>query len=115
MASKENQIALNNLVIFADPFDQDEFNRVKKWNETLQKAIDRLETLEEKQIPKQPNLEGDGYADGYMVYDTAICPNCGERICEDGEDDINWGNDYCHKCGQRLSWEFENETDFEAD
>lgn len=45
MASKENQGALNNLVYFADPFDQDEFNRVERWKNTLQKAIDEREEL----------------------------------------------------------------------
>lgn len=46
MASKENQCALNNLVYFADPFDRDEFNRVERWKNTLQLAIDRLEITE---------------------------------------------------------------------
>lgn len=34
----------------------------------------------QKQIPKKPTFEGDGYADGAMVYDTWICPNCGQAI-----------------------------------
>lgn len=42
-SSKENQEALNNLVEFADPFDRDEFNRVSKWEDTLQQAINDLE------------------------------------------------------------------------
>lgn len=37
------QEALNELVYFADPFDQDEFNRVERWGNTLQQAIDDLE------------------------------------------------------------------------
>lgn len=39
----------------------------------------------EKQKPKAPGYEGDGYADGYMVYDTWICPNCGEKYEVDYE------------------------------
>ena len=29
---------------------------------------------------KEPFLEGDGYADGNIVYDTWRCPNCGQAI-----------------------------------
>ena len=32
----------------------------------------------EKQIPKEPDYEGDGYWNGELVYDTWICPNCGK-------------------------------------
>lgn len=39
----------------------------------------------EKQKPKMPDYEGDGYADGEMVYDTWICPNCGQAIDENLE------------------------------
>lgn len=35
-----------------------------------------IEALE-KQLPKKPNFEGDGYAlNRTFVYDTWICPNC---------------------------------------
>ena len=54
----------------------------------------------EKQKPKRPYYEGDGYADGYMVYDTWICPNCGEKY------EVDYDNyKYCPKCGQSISWE----------
>lgn len=53
----------------------------------------------EKQIPKKPDVEGDGYADGHLVYDTWICPNCEEHY------EIDYDNyDYCPKCGQKLDW-----------
>lgn len=54
----------------------------------------------EKQTPKKPNWEGDGYApDGTFAYDTWICPNCG----------TNYGGDYdsykyCPNCGQAIDW-----------
>lgn len=49
--------------------------------------------------PKKPYYEGDGYADGHMVYDTWICPNCGERY------EVDYDNyDFCPNCGQALDW-----------
>lgn len=74
-------------------------------------ATDYLEVLEmaisalEKQIAETPDYEGDGYADGQLVYDTWICPNCGEHY-EVGYDD----QDYCPNCGQHIQheeWECE--------
>jgi rubrerythrin len=53
----------------------------------------------EKQIPKKPDLEGDGYADGQLVYDTWICPNCEKRYEVDYEK-----YDYCPNCGQKIDW-----------
>ena len=55
-----------------------------------------IEALE-KQIPKNPDIEGDGYADGQLVYDTWICPSCGEHY------EIEYDNyEYCPKCGQHI-------------
>lgn len=53
---------------------------------------------------KLVELSGDGYADGYLVYDTALCPNCGYVL----DDDFNiecQHEPYCPHCGQRLDWE----------
>ena len=56
-----------------------------------------IEALE-KQLPKKPTYEGDGYApDGTFVYDTWECPNCGECYEVDYDD-----YDYCPNCGQRI-------------
>lgn len=58
-----------------------------------------IEALE-KQLPKKPNFEGDGYApNGTFVYDTWECPNC-EECYEVDYDDY----DYCPKCGQKIDW-----------
>lgn len=57
-----------------------------------------IEALE-KQTPKSPGYEGDGYADGELVYDTWICPNCG-KYYEVYFDDYG----YCPMCGQAIDW-----------
>lgn len=62
-----------------------------------------LELLEQE--PKTVLYSGDGYADGYMVYDTAECPNCGYEY---EESDRDWGLPFCPNCGQSLNWESED-------
>ena len=57
-----------------------------------------IETLE-KQIPKRPYFEADGYWDGQLVYDTWICPYC-EKHYEVDYDDY----EFCPNCGQKLDW-----------
>ena len=70
--------------------------RKKKHIELYNTAIEVLE----KQLPKKPNFEGDGYApNGTFVYDTWECPNCGECYEVDYDD-----YDYCQKCGQKIDW-----------
>lgn len=64
-----------------------------------------------EQEPKTVLYSGDGYADGYMVYDMAECPNCGYKY-EDGDKD--WGLPFCPNCGQLLDWESEV-SDAESD
>ena len=56
--------------------------------------------LEERDTAKVPEYEGDGYSGGEIVYDTWICPNCGEKYEVDYDD-----YDFCPKCGQRLKRE----------
>ena len=71
-----------------------------------QTAIDMaIEALEQE--PKQVELEGDGYADGELVYDFGKCPNCGWEF-EEGDKD--WEEPYCCHCGQKLEW-FDNEAE----
>lgn len=63
-------------------------------------AIDEAIKAVEKQIPKKPNIEGDGYdPDGNLVYDTWICPNC-EKHYELDYDEY----DYCPNCAQAIDW-----------
>ena len=71
----------------------------------VNKAIcDNLKALEQE--PKTVLYSGDGYADGYMVYDMAECPNCGYEY-EEGDKD--WGLSFCPNCGQSLIWESEEQ------
>lgn len=67
--------------------------------------VDKVAELLEKQIPKKPNYEGDGYYNGQPVYDTWICPCC-EEMYEVDYDEY----DYCPNCGQKIDWSDENET-----
>lgn len=70
-------------------------------NEALNMGIKALE----KQIPKKPDIEGDGYGpDGNLVYDTWICPTCGVSYEIDYDD-----YDYCPACGQAIDWSEANE------
>ena len=62
----------------------------------LETAIEALE----KQLPRKPNFEGDGYApNGTFVYDTWICPSCEGYYEVDYDDYV-----YCPQCGQKLDW-----------
>ena len=62
-------------------------------------TVEELKEAREKQIPKTPCIEGDGYCpEGNLVYDTWICPNC-EEYYEIDYDDY----DYCPKCGQAIN------------
>ena len=64
--------------------------------EEITMAIDALE----KQMPKKPDYEGDGYDDsGNLIYDTWICPNCGDRYEVDYEI-----HSHCPMCGQAIDW-----------
>ena len=74
--------------------------------DALNAAIKSLE----KETPRMVNYEGDGYADGYMVYDMAECPACGNRMDEDDVDVWEVAK-YCPECGQRIIWEGENGED----
>ena len=64
------------------------------------KAIDKAIEALEKQIPEVPNYEGDGYADGFPIYDTWICPSCGRHYEIDYDRYV-----YCPECGQLISWD----------
>lgn len=75
-----------------------------KEHRQLAEWLKELKKYKEKDTPKLVIYSGDGYADGYIVYDFANCPNCDYEF-EDGDD--NWNSSYCCRCGQRLKWEEE--------
>ena len=65
---------------------------VDQWAQEI--AVDAME----KQIPKELIAEGDGYADGSMVYDSFYCPSCDYHM-EDYE-----VKNFCPNCGQAIDW-----------
>lgn len=65
----------------------------------LKTALDMALEALDKQIPRQPDLEGDGYWDGELVYDTGYCPRCHQDY------EIEYRTPkFCENCGQALDW-----------
>ena len=69
----------------------------KEYKKPLMTAYDMAIEALEKQIPKKPDFEGDGYWNGQLVYDTWICPKCEKRYELDFEE-----YDHCPNCGQAI-------------
>lgn len=59
-----------------------------------------LKECVERQIAKQPDIEGDGYDEkGELIYDTGFCPTCRHEF------EIYYdATKYCPNCGQKLDW-----------
>lgn len=76
-------------------------NRLSQYEDTGL-TPEQVQDLKERDTEKIPDYEGDGYADGHMVYDTWICPNCRERYEVDYDD-----YDFCPRCGQRIKKKLE--------
>lgn len=60
-------------------------------------TVEECREAMEKQKAKQPDIWGDGYSEGKLVYDMYDCPNCGKSYEIDHDD-----YDYCPNCGQKL-------------
>ena len=71
-----------------------EYTQIASW-------LKELKTRREKSEPKLVLYESDGDVDGYPVYDMARCPTCDHLYFDD---DDNWEEPYCMKCGQFLDW-----------
>ena len=69
-------------------------------------TVEECREAVEKQKPKMPDYEGDGYADKEMVYDTWICPNCGKKYEVDYDDYKR-----CPNCGQAIDENLEETKD----
>ena len=83
------------------PSKEIERSAYKNIPQSIYIAIEALE----KQSPKKPTYEGDGYApDGTFIWDEWLCPNCGS-VYEVDYDDYS----YCPNCGQRIDREEEEE------
>lgn len=75
---------------------QEAFARLKQYEQTGL-TPEQIMELKERNTPKMPRYEGDGYADEEMVYDTWYCPNCEEEYEVDYDD-----YDFCPNCGQEI-------------
>lgn len=65
----------------------------------------------EKQIPKKPTYEGDGYdPEGALIYDEWICPCCSKRYEVDYDE-----YDFCPNCGQAIDMNIEENKEGETD
>lgn len=62
--------------------------------------IKTLGELVDKETSKPLDYEGDGYVDGELNYDTAICRSCGRKF----DVDYDEHSKYCPGCGQKLDW-----------
>lgn len=82
-----------------DMFDCEELECGKEWDGHTEEDVTRLLSLQND--PAQVELEGDGYADGELVYDFGKCPKCGWEF-EEGDKD--WEEPFCCRCGQKLHW-----------
>ena len=86
---------------------QEAKNYIQNFNDVLcklmtykeEEAVNIAIKALEKQIPKKPDFEGDGYWNGELVYDTWICPCCEKHYEVDYEE-----YDCCPNCGQRIDW-----------
>lgn len=88
------------------PEDMEEYMKFE--DECISEEFTLKSLLEagEKQKAKKPDYEGDGYADGHLVYDTWICPCCGKHYEVDYDE-----YDFCPDCGQKLDWRASDGTD----
>lgn len=90
--SKEQNIEILLDQLAQNRLEEEFLNTIKSYREDIMAL--------EKQIPKKPTYEGDGYApDGTFIYDTWICPCCDKRYEVDYDD---YG--YCPNCGQKIDW-----------
>ena len=82
-------------------FSQPKWKKRAEEHRQLAEWLKELKDFKEKDKSKAVRYEGDGYADGTMVYDMAFCTNCDYEFEEDSE---CWESEFCPNCGQRLRW-----------
>lgn len=102
--SESEAIKICNTIGFAASFSNPQGIPLNITKEELTESMRLAVQALEKQTAKKPTYEGDGYADGHLVYDTWICPCCEKRY------EVDYDNyDYCPNCGQKLDWEDDDE------
>lgn len=80
-------------------------------------TVEECREAMERQIPKKPMYEGDCRdGSGKLIYDTWICPNCGERYEVDYERyELDYDDyDFCQHCGQAIDWRKSDEEDHDV-
>lgn len=102
------------MIDFNENFDPEEDNtKFLKEKEALLMAVKSIKEVQRyreigtvkeyrdarnMQTPEAPEYEGNGCdKDGNIIYDTWICPNCGERYEVDYDD-----YEHCPKCGKAI-------------
>jgi rubrerythrin len=91
------QYAFDKLSKLTSPDIEQSYELEVRGADYYHELLDTLYDLVEKETATQPDIEGDGYYKGELVYDTWICPRCGTRY-EIGYDEY----EYCPKCGQHI-------------
>lgn len=74
-----------------------------EYNEQRKAVIQKLGEYEDR-AEGQWVGEGDGYADGELVYDVWYCSECNYCI-DDGTDDADLLPNYCPNCGAKMDGE----------
>lgn len=64
----------------------------------INEALKMVKNAVDKQIPKKPDIFGDGYDDkGNLIYDTWVCPSCNVEY------EVDYDNyNHCPNCGQAI-------------
>lgn len=83
---------------------KEEFDEILERVNAIIISCELYEKLIQRITPRKVRFEGNGYADGRMVYDYAYCPHCDHETEIDSE---NWESEFCPECGQRLDWSVE--------
>lgn len=93
----EYQYAFDKLLTLDSP-DVEQIEQLEvRGADYYHELLDTLYDLVEKETATTPDIEGDGYYKGELVYDTWICPRCGTRYEIDYDE-----YEYCPKCGQHI-------------
>lgn len=96
----EYQYAYNKLSKLTSPDTEQSYELEVRGAHYYYDLLNTLYDLVEKEMATTPDIEGDGYYKGELVYDTWICPRCGTRY-EIGYDEY----EHCPKCGQHIDLE----------